>query len=159
MPSKSMDADDLDLRPHSLEIKGESGLNTPSATTYCWRTPPSTHPLRIRMQNIAAFTDVAPENDKDECYGLEYSLELSTRERRALDMHSFAAGEHSKSRESWAAIHQGTIHPFCEDEEYHRWESWHHALEHQDERRRHRRARAFKASAKELAWYYSEKAL
>ncbi|KAJ7209082.1 hypothetical protein C8J57DRAFT_331981 [Mycena rebaudengoi] len=65
---------------------------------YCWRTPSSTHPLRTRTQNIAAFTDVAPEDDKDEWYGLEYTLELSIRERRALDMHSFAAREHSKYR-------------------------------------------------------------
>ncbi|KAJ6567368.1 hypothetical protein DFH09DRAFT_1156767 [Mycena vulgaris] len=103
-----------------------------------------------------AVGDAAPEDDKDEWYGLEYTLELSTRERRASETQSFSAGEHSKSRESWAAIHQGTIHPFFEDEEYYQWKNWHRYLERQDEKRKHRRGRAFKAHAKELAWVYTD---
>ncbi|KAJ6516372.1 hypothetical protein C8R45DRAFT_959919 [Mycena sanguinolenta] len=94
------------------------------------------------------------EDDKDEWFGLEYTLELSTRERRASETHSFSAGEHSKSRESWAAIHQGTVHPFFEDEEYYQWKNWHRYLDHQDEKRKHRRGRAFKVHSKELAWFY-----
>ncbi|KAF7354893.1 MFS domain-containing protein [Mycena sanguinolenta] len=94
------------------------------------------------------------EDDKDEWFGLEYTLELSTRERRASETHSFSAGEHSKSRESWAAIHQGTVHPFFEDEEYHQWKNWHRYLDRLDEKRKHRRGRAFKVHAKELAWFY-----
>ncbi|KAJ7849313.1 hypothetical protein B0H13DRAFT_2674727 [Mycena leptocephala] len=76
-----------------------------------------------------ADENLLAEDDKDEWYGLEYTLALSTRERRASDTHSFSAGEHSKSRESWAAIHQGTIHPFFEDEEYYEWKNWHRYLD------------------------------
>lgn len=39
---------------------------------------------------------LAAEDDKDEWFGLEYTLELSTRERRASETHSFSGGEHSK---------------------------------------------------------------
>ncbi|KAJ7667563.1 hypothetical protein DFH06DRAFT_1182872 [Mycena polygramma] len=89
------------------------------------------------------------EDDNDEWYGLEYTLELSTRERRASETHS-------SSRESWAAIHQGTVHPFFEDEEYYQWKNWHRYLDRQDEKRKHRRGRAFKAHAKDLAWFYAD---
>ncbi|KAJ6510288.1 hypothetical protein C8R47DRAFT_1097445 [Mycena vitilis] len=98
---------------------------------------------------------IVGEDDNDEWYGLEYTLELSTRERRASETHS-SVGEHSKSRESWAAIHRGTVHPFFEDEEYYQWKNWHRYLDRQDEKRKHRRGRAFKAHAKDLAWFYAD---
>jgi hypothetical protein len=43
-----------------------------------------------------ADENLLAEEEKDEWYGLEYTLALSTRERRASDTHSFSAGEHSK---------------------------------------------------------------
>ncbi|KAG6916375.1 hypothetical protein DXG01_007096 [Tephrocybe rancida] len=94
----------------------------------------------------------AVHDGRDEWYGLEYTLELSCRERLPSDTKS--AGEHSKSRESWAAIHQGTIHPFFEDEEYYQWKNWHRYLDRQDERKRHRLGWEFKARSKDLAWFY-----
>ncbi|KAJ7229119.1 hypothetical protein GGX14DRAFT_539045 [Mycena pura] len=100
--------------------------------------------------------DFRPGDDKDEWYGLEYTLQLSTRERHASETHAFSAGEHSKSRESWAAIHQGMVHPFFEEEEFHCWKNWHNYLDRQDEKRRHRRGRAFRAQAKELALMHAD---
>ncbi|KAG5341009.1 hypothetical protein C0989_012213 [Termitomyces sp. Mn162] len=91
-------------------------------------------------------------DDRDEWYGLEYTLELSCRERLPSDTTS--AGEHSKSRESWAAIHRGTIHPFLEDEDYYKWKNWHRYLDRQDERKKHRRGLEFKACSKDLACLY-----
>jgi len=112
-------------------------------------------------------------DDPEDWYGLEYTLELSSRERQPSDTQSFSAGgEHSKvnrcpftslarlqrfidnirqSRESWAAIHQGTIHPFFEDEDYYQWKNWHRSLDKQDERRKHKKGFAFKAHSKELS--------
>ncbi|KAF5372047.1 hypothetical protein D9615_008074 [Tricholomella constricta] len=97
---------------------------------------------------------VAIIDDRDEWYGLEYTLELSCRERLPSDTKS--AGEHSRSRESWAAIHQGSIHPFFEDEDYYQWKNWHRYLDRQDERRKHRRGWEFKARSKDLAWFYED---
>ncbi|KAF9464273.1 hypothetical protein BDZ94DRAFT_1308053 [Collybia nuda] len=96
----------------------------------------------------------APQDD--EWFGLEYTLELSTRERRPSGAQSFSVGEHSKSRESWAALHQGMIHPFFEDEDYYQWKNWHRYLDRQDERKRHKKGLEFKACSKNLAWYYAD---
>ncbi|KAL1747749.1 hypothetical protein HDZ31DRAFT_31207 [Schizophyllum fasciatum] len=93
----------------------------------------------------------------DEWVGLEYSIELSTRERHISDSLSHASGgEHSKSRESWAALHAGTMPPIVEDQEYARWLKWHRYLDQQDERRRHKKAYAFKAHARDMALLYLE---
>ncbi|KAG5643267.1 hypothetical protein DXG03_001277 [Asterophora parasitica] len=97
---------------------------------------------------------VTKVDDRDEWYGLEYTLELSCRER--LPSATRSAGEHSRSRESWAAIHQGSIHPFFEDEDYYQWKNWHRFLDRQDERRKHKRGLEFKARSKELAWFYED---
>lgn len=50
---------------------------------------PSADPLSNQELNT-------PIDDKDEWYGLEYTLELSSRERHPSDTQSFSAGEHSK---------------------------------------------------------------
>ncbi|KAJ6627358.1 hypothetical protein B0H10DRAFT_2210301 [Mycena sp. CBHHK59/15] len=139
-------------RPHSLEIK--EGKKPARPICYNALLEDLAGPADAPLGD--AGLDVAAGDDGDEWYGLEYMLELSTRERRASDPHSFSAGEHSKSRESWAAIHQGTVHPIFEDEEYYQWKSWHRYLDREDERRRHRRGRAFKARAKERAWAYAD---
>ncbi|KAG6888634.1 hypothetical protein C0995_006878 [Termitomyces sp. Mi166 len=103
-------------------------------------------------QKSKSSPPVAVHDDRDEWYGLEYTLELSYRERLPSDTKS--AGEHSKSRESWAAIHRGTIHPFLEDEDYYQWKNWHRYLDRQDERKKHKRGLEFKARSKDLAWLY-----
>ena len=109
-------------------------------------------------------------DDPEEWYGLEYTIELSSRERQPSDTQSFSAGEHSKvwviltllallqftdsfrqSRESWAAIHRGAIHPFFEDQDYYQWKNWHRLLDKQDERRKHKKGFAFKAHSKDLS--------
>lgn len=101
---------------------------------------------------------------------------MSSRERQPSDTQSFSAGgEHSKvnrcsfislvrpqhftdnfrqSRESWAAIHRGTIHPLFEDEDYYQWKNWHRLLDKQDERRKHKKGFAFKAHSKEVAYLF-----
>ena len=61
-----------------------------------------------------------------------------------------------QSRESWAALHAGTMHPIVEEEEYARWVNWHRYLDQQDERRRHKKGYAFKAHSRELSLLYLE---
>ncbi|KAI5894446.1 uncharacterized protein SCHCODRAFT_02541058 [Schizophyllum commune H4-8] len=105
----------------------------------------------------AAASTPAVADDSEEWVGLEYSIELSTRERHISDALSHAsAGEHSKSRESWAALHAGTMHPIVEEEEYSRWVNWHRYLDQQEERRRHKRGYEFKARSREMALLYLE---
>ncbi|KAG6878355.1 hypothetical protein C0993_008113 [Termitomyces sp. T159_Od127] len=103
-------------------------------------------------QKSDSLSPVAVYDDRDEWYGLEHTLELSCRERLPSDTKS--AGEHSKSRQSWAAIHRGTIHPFLEDEDYYQWKNWHRYLDRQDERKKHKRGFEFKARSKDLACLY-----
>ncbi|KAJ7727948.1 hypothetical protein B0H16DRAFT_1331305 [Mycena metata] len=141
-------------RPHSMEIKEGKKPERPIVHISSDADGPDS--ALLTTGDVNADGSVIIEDDKDEWYGLEYTLELSTRERRASETHSFSGGEHSKSRESWAAIHQGTVHPFFEDEEYYQWKNWHRYLDHQDEKRKHRRGRAFKMNAKELAWFYAD---
>ncbi|TRM68602.1 hypothetical protein BD626DRAFT_545655 [Schizophyllum amplum] len=96
-------------------------------------------------------------DDSAEWVGLEYTIELSTRERHISDSVAHTAGgEHSKSRESWAAIHVGTLHPIVEEEEYMRWVHWHRYLDQLDNRRRHRKGFAFRARARDVSMLYLE---
>ncbi|KAH7930061.1 hypothetical protein BV22DRAFT_86740 [Leucogyrophana mollusca] len=91
----------------------------------------------------------------DEWYGLEYTIEISRRDRRPSDNYVPSAGEYSKSRESWALIHQGTVDPCFEDQEYSRWKRWHRYLEKED-RVKMKIAHAFSACADDLAWIFVE---
>ncbi|KAJ7638387.1 hypothetical protein FB45DRAFT_902689 [Roridomyces roridus] len=140
--------EDPDVRPHSLEIK-EGKRPAPPIDFDALLVD-----ISVDTDNTEASEDGQLDvdsisvEDKEEWYGLEYTLELSTRERRVSETQVHSAGEHSKSRESWAAIHQGT--------EYHQWKNWHRYLDRQDDKRKHRRGRAFKAHAKELALFYAE---
>ncbi|KAL1676777.1 hypothetical protein EV122DRAFT_279801 [Schizophyllum commune] len=105
----------------------------------------------------AAASPPAVADDSEEWVGLEYSIELSTRERHISDTLSHAsAGEHSKSRESWAVLHAGTMHPIVEEEEYARWVNWHRYLDQQEERRRHKKGYEFKARSREMSLLYLE---
>ncbi|KAF5357707.1 hypothetical protein D9758_007532 [Tetrapyrgos nigripes] len=107
-------------------------------------------------ENMQTEIENSALDDEGEWYGLQYTLELSTKERRASEGFSYdqSMGEHSRSRESWAALHLGHCHPFFEDEEYQHWRNWHRFLDLQDERRRHRKGIEFKIRSKELAWCY-----
>lgn len=110
-------------------------------------------------------------DDSREWYGLEYTLELSCRERRASEcIDSCSAGEHSKvcritsdhivthgftqSRQSWAVMHLGTVDPYHEEEAYRCWRKWHRYLDHQEERRKHRKAFDFLKQSEEMSWCY-----
>ncbi|KAF5390371.1 hypothetical protein D9757_005282 [Collybiopsis confluens] len=98
------------------------------------------------------------DNDADGWYGLEYTLALSCKERRASESQCYdeseSVGESSRSRESWAAIRLGKIHPFFEDEDYHQWKSWRISLDREDEKHKHHRAMDFEARSGDLSWYY-----
>ncbi|KAJ7163810.1 hypothetical protein C8R43DRAFT_1168403 [Mycena crocata] len=156
--------DELDVqygyvRPHSMEIKeGKKPARPINFDALLADISNDTDTPEVLLENelLAHASGNTDIDDQDEWYGLEYTLELSNRERRASETHSLSGGEHSKSRESWAAIHQGTVHPFFEREEYFEWQKWHRYLDRQDEKRKHRRGRAFKAHAKELAWCYAD---
>ncbi|KAJ7179557.1 hypothetical protein C8R46DRAFT_1074086 [Mycena filopes] len=148
------------MRRHSMEIKEgkkpERPIDFDALLADISNDADSPDAALLTSGDPDADGSALAEDDKDEWYGLEYTLELSTRERRASETHSFSGGEHSKSRESWAAIHQGTVHPFFEDEEYYQWKNWHRYLDRQDEKRKHRRGREFKMHAKEAAWFYAD---
>ncbi|KAF8816513.1 hypothetical protein BYT27DRAFT_7077083 [Phlegmacium glaucopus] len=141
MPSEFKVEDDDDdnvlyTSPQLLEVKEGKKREQPSVR-------PKSH--------LPIGAPVPVSDDPEEWYGLEYTLELSSRERHPSDTQSFSAGEHSKSRESWAAIHRGTIHPFFEDEDYYQWKNWHRQLDKQYERRKHKKGFAFKARSKDLS--------
>ncbi|KAH8829883.1 hypothetical protein DL96DRAFT_1706725 [Flagelloscypha sp. PMI_526] len=96
-------------------------------------------------------------DDEDEWYGLEYTLELSSREDQPADtVIPWSPGEHSRSRESWAALREGLFHPYFEAQDYQEWKNWHRYLDRLDERRRHRKGLAFQHRARDLAWLYAE---
>ncbi|CAK5262627.1 unnamed protein product [Mycena citricolor] len=141
------------MHRHSMEIK--EGKKPERAVNY----EPLVEDLESPNLDSSVSVVEAHPADASEWYGLEYALELSKRERRASEVPAASdssIGEYSKSRESWAAIHQGSIHPFLEEEEYHQWQNWHHYLEHQGQKRLHRLGRTFKAQANDLAWIYAD---
>ncbi|KAK1220257.1 hypothetical protein PQX77_016993 [Marasmius sp. AFHP31] len=136
---------DLDTRRHSLEVREGK---KPERPIY----------FDTLIEDVAsdnAGADRLEYND-DGWYGLEYTLELSVKERRASETYSYdeSAGEFSKSHESWAALRKGTIHPFLEDDDYYQWKNWHRYLDREDEKRKHRKALEFKAHSKDMAWLY-----
>ncbi|KAI0693825.1 hypothetical protein BC835DRAFT_1415715 [Cytidiella melzeri] len=86
----------------------------------------------ISPEDATAGTPVdAYGTDQDDWFGLEETIELSLRERRASDCYSPAvqAGEFSKSYDSWAAMHDGYVHPMSIEREYRRWRRWHKNLD------------------------------
>ncbi|KAF8663582.1 hypothetical protein AX16_000926 [Volvariella volvacea WC 439] len=110
------------------------------------------------------------KGDTEDWFGLEYTLQLSSRERTSMSnpSSSCSAGEHSKSRESWAALHRGSIitsrtgslPPFLasayENESYHQWRNWHHHLDQLEQMRKRQRVLEFEEESEELAWLYVE---
>ncbi|KAJ7087285.1 hypothetical protein B0H15DRAFT_843371 [Mycena belliarum] len=160
-----MDIDDAYVpgaRPHSLEIKEGKRPARPIDLDALREDIPDAGgalPAHSRAESVDGSDGaLSVADDADEWYGLEYTLALSTRERRASEVGApcGSAGEHSKSRESWAALHAGSVHPFFADQEYGQWKNWHRHLEREDARRRHRRGRAFRTRARELAWVYAD---
>ncbi|KAF9500168.1 hypothetical protein BDN71DRAFT_1427447 [Pleurotus eryngii] len=83
-----------------------------------------------------ALTDVV---DGEEWVGLKYTIELSTRERhRTQSQQPAIEGEHSKSRASWAMLHQEVTHPAMIEEEFYHWRQWHKFLEQHEQRQKQR---------------------
>ncbi|KAF7331702.1 MFS domain-containing protein [Mycena kentingensis (nom. inval.)] len=147
--------EDISARPHSQEIK--EGKKPARPIDYDTLLDDITNDVCVDAP--ITMPAVAAADDADEWFGLDYALELSTRERRASETPTISTGEHSKSRESWLAIHEGTVHPYYADEEFSLWKDWHRWLDRQDERKRHRRGRAFRMQSKELAWIYVDEML
>ncbi|EMD40599.1 hypothetical protein CERSUDRAFT_91333 [Gelatoporia subvermispora B] len=106
--------------------------------------PAPSHPARVDEEKLETLTTASDESD--EWLGLDYAVELSLRERRASECDAPSAGEHSKSPESWAAIHSGFIPPNYENEEYMRWRKWHKYLDRQAQKRRLQKAIAYQTT-------------
>ncbi|TFK43065.1 hypothetical protein BDQ12DRAFT_674326 [Crucibulum laeve] len=143
------------IRRHSREIK--EGKKPEQSIYYAFNDVTE---LQITPE-VQVATSFSALDDRDEWHGLEYTLEISSREHRLSDTQdeSESAGEHSKSHASWALIHQNNTHPFLADEDYYQWQNWHRYLDKEDERRRHRKGYAFKAHAKRQAYWYAEEML
>lgn len=112
----------------------------------------------------------AEEEVYGEWWGLDYTIELSRRGSRASNSSVSTGGEHSKvirafvieairsslkpqpqSRESWAAIHQGSVPRQNEDSNFCEWLRWHHNLESLDMKRRRKRTFDFLQNSDRLS--------
>lgn len=124
-----------------------------------------TQPYETLIADISGAVDakipeVVEEDNGSEWWGLEYTLELSRKDSRTSDASEETGGEHSKvcvsrfiraafddvslqSRESWAAIHQGTVPPVYEDTDFHEWQKWHRSLDKMEMKRCKRRTIEF----------------
>ncbi|KAL5508540.1 hypothetical protein ACEPAH_6159 [Sanghuangporus vaninii] len=102
---------------------------------------------------------VNADDDVGDWWGLEYTLELSRRDSRASDTSSSTTGEHSKSHESWAAIHQGAIPPVCEDANFQDWQRWHRTLDKMELRRRRKRTIDFIEESEHFSSLYLDEML
>ncbi|KAI5122186.1 hypothetical protein M0805_007083 [Coniferiporia weirii] len=102
----------------------------------------------------AGMQGVAGNDDLGEWWGLEYTLELSRGGSRTSDSSASTTGEHSKSRKSWAAIHQGTVPLHYEDAGFFEWQLWHRNLEKTELRRRRKRTIDFIEESDRLAHVY-----
>ncbi|KAH7916112.1 hypothetical protein BJ138DRAFT_686734 [Hygrophoropsis aurantiaca] len=102
------------------------------------------------------FNAPSIDDSGDEWCGLEYTLEISRKDLRPSESNAPSIGEYSKSRESWALIHQGAVDPYFEDQEYYRWKRWHRYLEKEEGRRKKKLASAYTDSCDELAWIFTE---
>ncbi|KAL5527097.1 hypothetical protein ACEPAG_5888 [Sanghuangporus baumii] len=113
-------------------------------------------PLAPCDANIEA---VNADDDIGDWWGLEHTLELSRRDSRASDTSSSTTGEHSKSHESWAAIHQGAIPPVCEDANFQDWQRWHRTLDKMELRRRRKRTIDFIEESEHFSSLYLDEML
>ncbi|KAI0347424.1 hypothetical protein BDW22DRAFT_525200 [Trametopsis cervina] len=96
-----------------------------------------------------------PTEDEEDWYGLEETIELSLRERKASDCYSPGGGESSRSYDSWEAMHHGYVHPLLMEREYRRWRKWHHNLDKKlQQRERILRTFQFLRDSKEKAEVY-----
>ncbi|EJD00868.1 uncharacterized protein FOMMEDRAFT_157979 [Fomitiporia mediterranea MF3/22] len=114
---------------------------------------PPTAPNRTKDEDLSLCDDNA------EWWGLEYTLEMSRRDSRASDSSTSTTGEHSKSRESWAAIHQGAVPPVYADANYQDWQRWHRALDKIEIRRRRKRTIDFLEESEHLAGLFVDEML
>ncbi|EPQ59708.1 hypothetical protein GLOTRDRAFT_126006 [Gloeophyllum trabeum ATCC 11539] len=112
---------------------------------------------RLGLQE--SHTPAAVEDDIGEWVGLEYTLELSRRDRRPSELHTPTPGEHSKSRESWAAIRKGAVDPLRAEEDYLQWVSWRRTLDAQQfDRRSRERALLYLDERRIRDWLASHRA-
>ncbi|KAF4602492.1 hypothetical protein EYR40_005701 [Pleurotus pulmonarius] len=89
-------------------------------------------------RDTEALADVV---DGEEWVGLKYTIELSTRERhRTQSQQPIIQGQHSKSRASWAILHQEVTHPAMIEEEFYHWRQWHKFLEQHEQREKQRKS-------------------
>ncbi|CAL1701526.1 unnamed protein product [Somion occarium] len=95
--------------------------------------------------------DSEPDDDSDEWFGLEYTLELSRTSRHEVSFEDLSSGEFSKSPLSWAKMHRGSLHPSLEEQAFRRWLKWHNNLERLEERRRIERTFSFLRYSKRMA--------
>ena len=64
-----------------------------------------------------------------------------------------------QSRESWAAIHQGTVPLLSEDANFLDWQRWHRSLEKIELRRRRKRTIDFIEESEHLAGLYVDEVM
>ncbi|TDL29169.1 hypothetical protein BD410DRAFT_892515 [Rickenella mellea] len=144
-------------RERALRIKGDAEKEENGILSSKGKKPAPPLPYETLIADAytdtvdGAAEDVATEELR-EWHGLQYALDLSRRQRSNSStsmstMSSSTTGEHSKSRESWAAIHQGSVHPFYEDKEFLEWKRWHRHLERAEKRMRRRRILEFEHDA------------
>ncbi|KAF7433496.1 hypothetical protein PC9H_005450 [Pleurotus ostreatus] len=98
-----------------------------------------TEDMNGRPETAHNARDTADIVDGEEWVGLKYTIELSTRERhRTQSQQPAIEGEHSKSRASWAMLHQEVTHPAMIEEEFYHWRQWHKFLEQHEQREKQR---------------------
>ncbi|KAF8911895.1 hypothetical protein CPB85DRAFT_1302959 [Mucidula mucida] len=89
-------------------------------------TPPLTPALSMNSIGKLPERPGTPDEDQ-EWYGLEYTLEMSARDRRVSETQSeLSPGECSRSRESWAALKS----PLDDEQSFMEWCDWRAYIDH-----------------------------
>ncbi|KAL5488340.1 hypothetical protein ACEPAI_6448 [Sanghuangporus weigelae] len=150
-------------RSASISIRDEESMHS-SPDEKKGKKPAQPFPYDTLLADISGplapcDTKIEAVNADDDIggwWGLEYTLELSRRDSHASDT---STGEHSKSHESWAAIHQGAISPVCEDANFQDWQRWHRTLDKMELRRRRKRTIDFIEESEHFSSLYLDEML
>ncbi|RPD80660.1 hypothetical protein L226DRAFT_116530 [Lentinus tigrinus ALCF2SS1-7] len=152
-PSFTDDVDELYRRSRPEVRRGKRPQYIQSFTNVPLRRfDQSSRPI-TPSSNIS--TPLALDDNVEEWLGLEYALEVSKADFQPQPIEvDCGEGEYSKSRESWAAIHYGSLDPGIEEWAFQQWQRWHDQLEEQDARRRAQRTMDFLTVSTHRSWLY-----
>ncbi|KDQ65018.1 hypothetical protein JAAARDRAFT_188281 [Jaapia argillacea MUCL 33604] len=103
---------------------------------------------------VPSEESITPQDEQEEWYGLECTLELSRRESQLSQVHQ-VVGEYSKSYQSFSTLHPSDSNSNSHYQ-YVQWRRWRAYIDNQERELRKMKVVEFLTRSEEMAWVYVE---